>query len=244
MKIYGLIGHPLTHSYSEDYFNRFFRQEKIPAVFQNFPLTPITQIYTLLRQIPELQGLAVTHPYKKSILSYLDWASPEVQQTGACNCIDIRERKLYGFNTDIIGFEKSFLQAYTGDERKAIILGNGGAAAAARFVLQKNGFSFLIVTRKKNTELPCIRYEELNEEIIRTHPVIINATPVGQFPAILEAPAIPYNFITSRHFLFDMIYNPAMTTFLRNGAAKGATILNGREMLEIQAKENWKIWSV
>ncbi len=243
MNMYGLIGFPLTHSFSEKYFMDFFKQENIPAVFKNFPLESVDRFPELILTNSSLKGLAVTIPYKKSIIPFLEKISPGVQATGACNCIQIRNGKCSGFNTDIVGFEKSFMPAILPTDRYSLILGNGGAAAAAAYVCKKNKIDYQFVSRKKTNERTTINYEELDENTMQQFSIIINATPVGQFPEINAAPNIPYKFLTQKHYLFDMIYNPAQTQFLRNGLSYGTRIKNGLQMLEIQAKENWKIWN-
>ncbi len=243
MNMYGLIGFPLTHSFSEKYFTNFFRRENIPAVFKNFPIEHVERFRELIQKNSSLKGLAVTIPFKKSIIPFLVKISPEVKETGACNCIKILDGKCIGYNTDIIGFENSFMPAISSLDKYALILGTGGAAAAAVYVCKKNKIDFLFVSRKKNDKKNTINYEEIDENIMQQYSIIINATPVGQFPEIKAAPNIPYKFLTQKHYLFDMIYNPAETQFLLNGLSHGARIKNGLQMLEIQAKENWKIWN-
>lgn len=243
MKCYGLIGYPLAHTFSEKYFNSYFRQENIPAIFRNFPLEDIIQVKKLIGQFPYLQGLAVTIPFKKAILAFLDELTWEVQQTGACNCIKIQNGKCIGYNTDILGFEKSFLPQRLPHENKALILGTGGASSAVQYVLQKNGIEFLLVSRVKKMGMESITYEDVDERVMQAFSIIINTTPVGQFPFIDDAPSLPYAFVTAKHYLYDLVYNPGMTQFLKQGELKGARIKSGLEMLEIQAKENWKIWS-
>ena len=243
MNMYGLIGYPLTHSFSEKYFMDFFKRENIPAFFKNLPIESADRFPELILTNSSLKGLAVTIPYKKSIIPFLEKISLEVHETGACNCIRIRNGKCTGFNTDIIGFEKSFMPAIPPLDKYALILGTGGAAAAAAFVCKKNKIDFLFVSRKKISKIDTITYEVIDENIMQKYSIIINATPVGQFPEINAAPNIPYQFLTQKHYLFDMVYNPGQTQFLKNGLSHGARIKNGLQMLEIQAMENWKIWN-
>jgi len=243
MNMYGLIGFPLSHSYSVKYFTDFFTRENIPAVFKNFPIENIDLFPELLKENPSLKGLAVTIPFKKSIIPYLEKISPVVEATGACNCIQIRDGICTGFNTDIIGFEKSFMPALLPADTHALILGTGGAAASAAFVCKKNKKDFLFVSGKKTKAANTILYEEIDEKMMQQYSIIINATPAGQFPDENTAPNIPYNYITQKHYLFDMVYNPEETQFLKNGSKQGARIKNGLQMLEIQAIENWKIWN-
>ena len=241
MRLYGLIGYPLSHSFSKKYFDEKFANEGIAdANFQNFSLDNISMLHEILTQ-KNLNGLAVTIPYKKSVIDFLYESTDAVKQMGACNCIKISNNKLSGFNTDVIGFEKSFIKQLKPHHTKALILGTGGAASAVEFVLQKLKIEHEFVSRKKvGTEF---LYSELDQNIIDEYSIIINASPIGTYPDINEAPAIPYEFITSKHYLFDLVYNPDETKFLQYGKSKNATIQNGLEMLELQAEENWKIWN-
>ncbi|MBS1730364.1 MAG: shikimate dehydrogenase [Bacteroidetes bacterium] len=241
MKTYGLIGFPLAHSFSEKFFTDFFKTHEIPAVFKNFPLENAAEFPLLIESNPEINGLAVTIPLKKSILPFIEKKSSEVQQSGACNCIKIKDGKTIGYNTDIVGFEQSFMPHILPHDKHVLILGTGGAAAAAAYVCKKNNIDFLYVSRRKKEN--AITYEEIDENCMKKFSVIINATPIGQFPDVQDFPSIPYHLIHQKHYCFDMIYNPAHTQFLIKSAAHGARIQNGRQMLEIQAKENWKIWS-
>jgi shikimate dehydrogenase len=244
MKLFGLIGFPLTHSFSKTYFQeKFFKEERGDCLFENFELKAVDEITEVLQQNPYLKGFAITIPYKKNILPFLYWMSAEVQQMQACNCVKIIDGKLYGYNTDIIGFEQSLKQKLLPQHRKALILGSGGAANAVEYVLQKMGIAYLIVSRKSKPEQSIIAYEDLNETIIKEHPLIINATPLGTYPKIDEYPNIPYQYVTANHYLFDLVYNPAVTKFLALGMRAGATTKNGYDMLTIQAEENWKIWN-
>jgi shikimate dehydrogenase len=164
-----------------------------------------------------------------------------VKEIEACNCIKINDGKLFGYNTDVIGFEQSFAKHLLPQHKQALVLGTGGAAAAVKFVLKKLHIPFQFVSRRKSANN--LLYNELNEEVINEHQIIINTSPVGMYPNVDEVPAIPYQFISAQHYLFDLIYNPAETKFLQEGKLKGATIKNGYEMLEFQAEENWKIWN-
>ncbi len=241
MRIYGLIGYPLSHSFSKKYFDEKFAKEGIvDANFENFSLDNISMLHEILAQ-KNLNGLAVTIPYKKSVIDFLYDSTDAVKQMGACNCIKISDNKLSGYNTDVIGFERSFIKQLKPHHTKALILGTGGAASAVEFVLQKLNIEHEFVSRKKvGTEF---LYSELDQNVLNEYSIIINASPIGTYPDIDEAPAIPYQFITSKHYLFDLVYNPAETKFLQYGKSKNATIQNGLEMLELQAEENWKIWN-
>lgn len=242
MKQYGLIGYPLTHSFSKKYFTEKFQQENITdCSYENFPLEDINQLSELL-QLPYLKGLNVTIPYKESVLSFLTEQSDVVKATGACNCIKIEAGKLKGFNTDVVGFEQSlkkFLKPY---HTKALIFGTGGAAKAVEYVLQKLDIDYLLVSRKKGNA-KTISYHELKVELLQQYLLLINTTPLGMYPKIDDCPDIAYDYLTPKHHLFDLVYNPEKTLFLKNGEAKGASIQNGHEMLLLQAEESWKIWN-
>jgi shikimate dehydrogenase len=241
MNVFGLIGHPLTHSFSKQYFDKKFEQEKISdAQFKLFDIDSIEKIQDLILDF-SVKGLAITIPYKQLILPYLFSANEIVKQSKACNCLKIVDGKLLGFNTDVIGFEKSLLKDLKPIHQKALVLGNGGAAAAIKFVLEKLNISFSCVTRKKIND--CFIYDELNEEIIANYQIIINTTPLGTYPMVDACPNIPYQYLSSNHYLFDLVYNPAETLFMKKGLEQNAFVKNGYEMLCIQAEENWKIWN-
>ncbi len=241
---YGLIGYPLSHSFSQKYFIEKFKRERIAgAEFLNFEIDEISELAEIIKTHPQLLGFAITIPHKKSILKFLSMCDDVVKQTGSCNCVKISNKKLLGYNTDVIGFEKSFVKQLQAHHTKAIILGTGGAAAAVEFVLKKLKMEFLYVSRKDSEEKNILSYENLNEDILHNYTVIINCTPLGMYPNIDEAPQIPYGLLTPKHYLFDMIYNPAKTKFISLGAQHGATIKNGYETLVIQAEENWRIWN-
>jgi shikimate dehydrogenase len=242
MKKYGLIGYPLTHSFSKKYFSEKFDREAISNVtYELFPIENIGFLKDLLNAEPMLHGLNVTIPYKQEVMKFLDVLSPVVKEINACNCIKIVEGKLIGFNTDVIGFEKSLKKKLKIHHKQAIILGTGGAAKAVEYVLRKNGISYLQVSRNKSET--AISYEELTPEIISTHNLIVNTTPLGMYPAIDDAPAIPYGAISSSHYLFDLVYNPAETVFLKKGKMHGADTENGADMLVDQAEASWEIWN-
>jgi shikimate dehydrogenase len=244
MKLYGLIGFPLTHSFSKNYFMQKFESEGIEDCrFENFELDHINEVQTMLQHNPSLQGFAITIPHKKKILPFLTDSTADVQEMQACNCVKLVNGKLYGFNTDTIGFVQSLQKHLQPHHTKALILGSGGAANAVEFVFRKLKIDFLTVSRSKSTESNIVSYEDLTEEIMDQHTLIINATPLGTFPKVDEFPPIPYQFITSGHYLFDLVYNPDKTRFLEKGEEKGAAIQNGYDMLTIQAEENWKIWN-
>lgn len=242
MDQYGLIGYPLTHSFSKKYFTDKFAWENIQAKYELYSLTSIKELSTVLESNPALRGLNVTIPYKKQVIEYLYDSTEAVKEMQACNCIKIIEGRLFGHNTDVTGFENSLEEYLKPHHTKALVLGTGGAAAAVEYVLRKRGIQYLLVSRNKDSKTNTITYDELNEDIMNMYTVIINTTPLGMYPKVDESPAINYHSLTSRHYLFDLVYNPAKTVFLKKGEEQGAVIKNGEEMLIIQAEESWKIW--
>lgn len=242
MRLFGLIGYPLSHSFSKKYFTKKFEQEEITeCCYDLFPLKTIDELLLLLRNNPELEGLNVTIPYKKQVLSFLD-ASNIPDGLDACNCINIIGGKLVGYNTDITGFESSIKPLLKSFHKKALVLGNGGATAAVIFVLKKFGIGFEIVSRKLHDD-STLTYKNINKKVIDENKIIINTTPLGMHPDTEACPDIPYQFISDKHLLYDLVYNPAKTLFLQKGEKKGATIKNGEEMLMLQAEESWRIWN-
>ena len=244
MRTFGLIGYPLSHSFSLSYFSDKFRKENISDChYLNFPIESIRELPALLQQHPTLQGLNVTIPYKEQVVVYLTSKNDVVNATGACNCIRIdSNQQLHGFNTDVEGFEQSLRNQLRPHHTKALILGTGGAAKAVAFVLRKLHISFFFVSRQENKQ-DTIHYDQLSASILSEHLLIINTTPVGMYPAENDIPPINFTDITARHLLFDLIYNPAKTLFLKEGEKRGAAIQNGYDMLAIQAEESWKIWN-
>ena len=242
MRLFGLIGQPLTHSFSASYFNQKFAQEgKSDCQYQLFPLSSISELPDLLAKYPDLEGLNVTSPFKQQVLRYLSTHSIPVG-LDACNCIRIRDGKCEGFNTDCIGFEKSFLPLLQPKQQAALVLGQGGAAKAVLFVLKKNGIPFSVVGRtiKPGVDLT---YSQLTSADLQTHNIVINTTPLGTFPNVTELPPLPYEAVGSGHVFYDLVYNPAETAFMKEGVRRGARVKNGAEMLQIQAEESWKIWN-
>lgn len=242
MRLFGLIGFPLGHSFSKKYFTRKFEEQQMPDCrYELFPLSAITGLPDLLSANPGLEGLNVTIPYKKEVLAYLtDSEIPQGLQ--ACNCIKIRNGRLIGYNTDILGFEKSLIPLLDGGHQRALVLGNGGAAESVRFVLQKLGIPFEVVSRRLHGT-STMTYSALTAAVVREHPLIINTTPLGTFPDTDSCPDIPYEGVTPSHLLYDLVYNPPKTLFLQKGEERGARIKNGEEMLVIQAEESWAFWN-
>ncbi len=243
MRTFGIIGFPLSHSFSQKYFTQKFLDEYInDALFVNFPIDSIAGLPKLLKAVPNLQGLAVTIPYKKQILPFLHFATDDVKTIGACNCVTFKNGKLHGFNTDVTGFEKSFVSHLQPHHTQALILGSGGASAAVVFVLKKLGIAYKMVSRTAAVD-NMMRYEDITKDVLQTHTVIINCTPLGTYPKTDDAPDLPYDLLTPKHYLFDLVYNPPLTRFLSLGKEQGAAIQNGYDMLTIQAEENWRIWN-
>ncbi len=244
MRLFALIGFPLAHSFSEKYFTEKFARESITdASFKAFSFENIDDLKMILANNSNLEGFAITIPHKKAVLDFLNDSTIAVKVMGACNCVRIKNSKLFGHNTDVLGFEQSFAPMLQPNHTKALVLGTGGAAAAVEFVLKKRNIDYRIVSRTKNEEQNYLVYEDLSTAIIKEYPIIINTTPLGTFPKIDEAPDLPYHLLTPQHYLFDLVYNPAETKFLQLGKAQGATIKNGYDMLVLQAEENWKIWN-
>jgi len=244
MRLYGLIGYPLSHSFSEQYFTEKFATEQLDdCVFKSFAITSINELPALLKANPLLKGLAVTIPYKEKVLPYVTSLSDEVQQIGATNCIKILGDNLAAYNTDIKGFEISFVKQLKPHHKKALILGTGGASKAVQFVLKKLNINFLIVSRSEDLQNNSVNYDMLTENIMSQYSIVINCTPVGMWPHDSDCVDIPYNLLTPDHYVFDLIYKPVKTQLLKKAEEHGAAIQNGYEMLIIQAEENWKLWN-
>ncbi len=242
MHLYGLIGYPLSHSFSQKYFEEKFEKENITNCrYQNFPVSTIDELKKIIDQNPDLKGLNVTIPYKEKVIPYLNEATELVKKIGACNCIKFIDGKLIGYNTDVTGFEKSFIKKLKPFHNVAMVLGTGGASKAVQFVLHKLKIPFIIVSRspQKNE----MSYDNLDEHTINRCKIIINTTPLGMQPNVQQCPSIPYLNITNQHYLFDLIYNPVKSVFLEKGEFMGASIQNGDEMLVNQAEESWQIWN-
>ena len=243
MRLYGIIGYPLAHSFSKKYFTEKFEKNNLTdCKYEVFPLRSITEFPALINSQPELKGLSVTIPHKKNVLAYLDDVSGIPEGMNACNSIRISEGKLFGYNTDVTGFQQSLQPLLKSFHDQALILGNGGASSAVKSALTNLGIRFKIVSRTLHDDSD-LTYEQLNESDISKNLLIINCTPLGMTPETDAFPPIPYEALTQRHLLFDLIYNPAKTKFLEKGEAKGAMIKNGEEMLVLQAEASWKIWN-
>lgn len=244
MRVFGLIGFPLSHSFSKKYFTEKFGKEGYSdCIYENFEIRSINEFTTLFNDHPFISGLNVTIPYKEKVIDFLDFKSKVVEQTGACNCICVIDKKRYGHNTDTIGFEQSLTKKLLPHHTKALILGTGGAAKAIAYVLENLQISYLYVSRKNVPASGVLTYENITHDILREHTLIINTTPAGMYPETNAAPPVNYKVLTPRHYLFDLIYNPEKTMFLQLGEERGAAIANGHEMLIIQAEESWKLWN-
>lgn len=242
MSKFGLIGKNIDYSFSKGYFTNKFEKENLEHTYENFDLENINQVHSLLKS-EGIKGLNVTIPYKKAIIPYLDEIDSVAQKIGAVNTIKFLDNgKTKGFNTDYIGFSNSLQQFLPLQHNSALILGTGGASDAVAFALKLMDFKIAFVSR--NISPPNFLYNELDKEIIKDHPLIINTTPLGTFPNISESPNIPYEYLTKNHLLYDLIYNPSETSFLLKGKKRGAKTFNGLEMLINQAEEAWKIWSL
>ncbi len=244
MKLYGLIGYPLGHSFSKKYFTDKFESEGLgDCYFELFPIADIQQFLLLLSDNAALKGLAVTIPYKQAIIPFLDNVSPEAALIGAVNCIRFQSGTLSGFNTDVVGFEKSFLPLLEPCHKKALVLGTGGASKAVQYILSKHSIPFTLVSRSEDAEKGIINYASITQQVLSEHLIVINCSPVGMAPNQKGKPALPYEFITGRHYFYDLVYGPVVTGFLLEGRSRGAVVKDGYEMLELQAEENWRVWN-
>lgn len=245
MDQYGLIGFPLGHSFSASYFNEKFQNEGIDAQYANYELERIDNLSELIDATPDLRGFNVTIPYKQAVIDLLDGLSDEAREIGAVNVVKVVRDKgkirLVGFNSDVTGFMESIRPLLMPHHRKALVLGTGGASRAVVYGLRKLGLETLSVSRTKGDER--LTYQELDDRLLGEYTVIVNTTPLGMFPQTDTCPDIPYHAISPRHLLYDVVYNPEETTFLRKGRAEGAMTKNGLEMLILQAMAAWEIWN-
>ncbi|MDD6954679.1 MAG: shikimate dehydrogenase [Prevotella sp.] len=246
MDKYGLIGFPLGHSFSISYFNEKFENEHINAQYINFEIPSIDGLTEILDRNPELRGLNVTIPYKEQVMKYLDAISPEAEAIGAVNVIRVTHKgdKVYlkGFNSDVIGFTRSIEPLLEPAQKKALILGTGGASKAIHYGLRSLNMQTIFVSRTRHGD-GFITYEEVTPELVREYNVIINCTPVGMYPHADECPKLPYEAMDTHTLLYDLIYNPDETLFLKRGREQGATVKNGLEMLLLQAFASWDFWN-
>jgi len=240
MRRFGLIGYPLSHSFSPGYFAEKFKKEGIKDCdYQSYPLATIDELEKLIED--DLVGINVTIPYKEQVIPYMTEVSEAVQAIGAVNTIINRKGKLYGYNSDVVGFQLS-LEKWIGIENlpeKALILGSGGAAKAVAYVCQNLKINHQVVSRKSGF----LNYEDVSESVLHDHSLIVNTTPLGMSPKIDQCPPLVYEHLTEKHYCYDLIYNPEKTLFLKNAEDQGAAIKNGYEMLILQAEESWRIWN-
>lgn len=245
MDLYGLIGHPLGHSFSKKFFNEKFQNEMIDAEYRNFDIDTIESFPTIIEEHSNLRGVNVTIPYKELVIPYINELSEDAQAIGAVNVIKISRNHegvhLKGYNSDVIGFTDSIRPLLKPFHKKALILGTGGASKAIRYGLYKLGIETCFVSRRPKEGM--LTYSDLTADIMAEYTVIVNCSPVGMFPHTDERPDLPYQFIGSHHILYDLVYNPDETLFMKSGREQGATTKNGLEMLILQARAGWNFWN-
>ena len=242
MKIFGLIGKNIDYSFSRSYFREKFETNKLDCSYKNFDLETIDSFIELKKNCKVFSGFNVTIPYKEVILPYLDYIDEEAKRIGAINTIKIKNNKLIGYNTDHYGFKESLVKYLKPHHKTALILGTGGASKAVAFALRELGIKFEYVSRTKSPEIKHT-YNTLTSTEIEANKLIINCTPLETFPKLEKCPEISYDQLDKYHLLFDLIYNPAQTKFLKNGKLRGAKTINGLEMLINQAEKSWEIWN-
>ena len=241
MDKYGIIGYPLGHSFSRAFFTEKFQREHIDAEYVNFEIPSADMLPGIVQANPNLRGLNVTLPHKEAVIPMLDELSDEAKEIGAVNVIRVRDGRLKGFNSDIIGFMDSIRPLLKPWHQHALVLGTGGASRAIRVGLQRLGIEWTYVSR---TPAPGrLTYADLTSELMEHYQVIVNCSPVGMFPRVDACPDIPYQLLTGRHLLYDLVYNPQETLFLKRGAERGAAVKNGLEMLHLQALASWRFWN-
>ncbi len=254
MNTYGLIGYPLGHSFSRKFFTEKFAKEGIDAQYLNFEIPSIEEFPNIIKNNPTLKGLNVTIPYKQQVMQYLDDISEEAKAIGAVNVVKVSKEGLTGYNSDVIGFVNSIKPLLKPHHKKALILGTGGASKAIRYGLEKKlGVETAFVSRRRPDGSPhkggdiqgterVFTYEEVTAEVLKEYEVIVNCSPVGMYPHVDECPALPYEALNENNLLYDLVYNPLETLFMKKGAAQGATVKNGLEMLHLQAIASWEFW--
>jgi len=240
---FGLVGKNISYSFSRGYFADKFQREELQHSYVNFDIASIEELDAIIRSTPDLKGLNVTIPYKETVIPLLDDLNKRARKIGAVNTIRItRYQKLIGYNTDYYGFKNSLKPHLKKYHKHALILGTGGASKAIAYALKKLKIQYDYVSRSEKEGVKFL-YSDLTEDIISSYHIIINCTPIGTFPNVNECPDIPYDAITEKHILYDLIYNPEQTKFLSCGDIKGATTINGLEMLQLQAEKSWDIWN-
>jgi shikimate dehydrogenase len=252
MKLLGLLGYPLGHSFSKPYFNNKFAELGLTSewYYESFSIPDIEKLHDILREHPNLVGLNVTIPYKQAVMPFVDKFDETASEIGAVNCIRIKDGVLTGYNTDAYGFEKSLLglinvpdlESLLHLNLKGLILGTGGASKAVAYVLKKLHIPFHYVSRTRSDT--SLAYEDVDADVLATHHLIINCSPLGMSPNTEGCPPLLYEHIGNQHFLYDLVYNPEVTTFLKRGLAHGAKAKNGLDMLHFQAEKGWEIWNM
>lgn len=242
--VFGLLGKNISYSFSRGFFTDKFKALNFKKnKYVNFDIQQIEDFPSIINKEQNLKGLNVTIPYKEEVIKYLDKLDTTAKKIGAVNTIKFTKRgNLKGYNSDVVGFENSIKPLLKKHHKKALILGTGGASKAIAFVLKKNNIKYKFVSRSPEGKKE-ISYDSLTQEVLQKYSVIINCTPLGTAPNIEKCPNIPYQYLTEKHLLFDLIYNPEVSTFLSKGKEKGTAIKNGFEMLELQAEESWRIWN-
>ena len=246
MRKFGLIGYPLGHSFSKKYFSEKFIKEQITdCSYENYPLTDIDQFRKLITSDPEVLGLNVTIPYKSEIIKYIDIMDPEASEIGAVNVLKIKrfgkKIKIHGFNSDVTGIRDTLIPYISDSVNNALVLGTGGGSLAVCFVLKSFGIKVVSVSRKHKPGI--ISYEEIDNELLKRQDLIVNTTPLGMYPDIESRPDINYSMLSGKHILFDLVYNPELTSFLKSGKERGCTVISGIKMLWSQAERSWEIWN-
>lgn len=244
MRVFGLIGYPLGHSFSQQYFTDKFLKEGITDCrFDVFSIESISLFPEILKNTPHLEGICVTIPYKEKVIEYVSILSDEVKAIGATNSLHITNNFIIAYNTDIAGFRESFCKKLKPHHKKALVLGTGGAAKAVQYVLQQLHIDYLVISRSKDFKEGQLSYDKVDPDMLEEYTVIINCSPAGMYPHQNSLPDLPYQAITPEHYLFDLVYKPASTLFLQEGQKRGAAVQNGFEMLVLQAEASWKIWN-
>ena len=242
MNTYALLGRNISYSFSRQYFTDKFDREGITeSRYINFDIPTLDELPKLLQTTPDLRGMNVTIPYKQEVMRFLADIDPEAQAIGAVNTIKLTDIGLVGYNTDCYGFRETLRPLLKSYQTHALILGTGGASRAVAYALKQLGIAYSLVSRTPASG--SLSYKELTQQILEKHFLVINCTPLGTFPKVADCPPIPYQYLSPSHLLYDLIYNPAQTTFLQRGAARGATTCNGLQMLVLQAEKAWQIWN-
>ncbi|MCO6501117.1 MAG: shikimate dehydrogenase [Vicingus serpentipes] len=245
MKQYGLIGYPLSHSFSANYFAKKFEKENIKGcAYQAYEIDSIEKLSELIKSVPNLIGLNVTIPYKQDVFKYLSSVDEVAKNIGAVNTIKIdqKNQEIKGYNTDYYGFKQSLKPFLENNHQRALILGTGGASKAVYYVLKELNIDCIFVSRNPTNDNE-VAYEDVNEHVIRHHQLIVNTTPIGMYPKVDAKPELPYQYLTTQHLLYDLVYNPLETAFLKEGKKKGCITINGLDMLQLQAEKSWEIWN-